>query len=255
MISQFKISKLGEFGLLIEGLESDDNQYLSEDNPSVTQGAYRWDHSVTVNTISTLSAEGVESFEKYTVVDHAACCTDRQEESSLSKDGLYRISHIILPIKAWVDHVLAVEENFNMYDDVYYYNPENNKFYRWGPTTSTEVEFAQIYNQIPSSRNTIIRSDKNTFLIPRLNKCFNVLVKDLLSCLPKLGGGYEKCITPELSKQMSDRDLIWMFINVINYNSQVGNLYEAQRFLEKLNRCNVICSNNQIKTTTNGCGC
>jgi hypothetical protein len=44
--------------------------------------------------------------------------------------------------------------------------------------------------------------------MPRLNKCFNVLVKDLLSCLPKLGGGYEKCITPELSKKISDRDLI-----------------------------------------------
>lgn len=255
MDSIFKISKLGEFGLLIEGLESDSGQYLSEDNVSVTHRAYRWDHSVTINTISTLNAEGVESFEKYTVVDHDVCCTDRQEERSLSKDGLYRISHIILPIKAWIDHVLAIEGNFDMYDDVYYYNPENKKFYKWGPTTSTEVEFAQIYNQIPLDRNTIIRSDKNTFLMPRLNKCFNVLVKDLLSCLPKLGGGYEKCITPELSKKISDRDLIWMFINVINYNLQVGQLYEAQRFLEKLNRCNIICGNNQIKTTTNGCGC
>jgi hypothetical protein len=46
-----------------------------------------------------------------------------------------------------------------------------------------------------------------------------------------------------------------MFINVINYNLQVGQLYEAQRFLEKLNRCNIICGNNQVKTTTNGCGC
>ena len=66
MDSIFKISKLGEFGLLIEGLESDSGQYLSEDNVSVTHRAYRWDHSVTINTISTLNAEGVESFEKYT---------------------------------------------------------------------------------------------------------------------------------------------------------------------------------------------
>lgn len=41
MESIFKISKLGEFGLLIEGLESDSGEYLSEDNPSVTHGAYR----------------------------------------------------------------------------------------------------------------------------------------------------------------------------------------------------------------------
>jgi hypothetical protein len=43
MESIFKISKLGEFGLLIEGLESDTDpkQYLSDDNASVTHRAYR----------------------------------------------------------------------------------------------------------------------------------------------------------------------------------------------------------------------
>lgn len=41
MDSIFKISKLGEFGLLIEGLESDAGQYLSPDNVSVSYRAYR----------------------------------------------------------------------------------------------------------------------------------------------------------------------------------------------------------------------
>lgn len=38
MDSIFKISKLGEFGLLVEGLEADGGQYLSEDNVSVKIG-------------------------------------------------------------------------------------------------------------------------------------------------------------------------------------------------------------------------
>ena len=31
-------------------------------------------------------------------------------------------------------------------------------------------------------------------------------------------------------------------------------LYEAQRFLEKVNKCNGICGN-PLNTTYNGCGC
>jgi len=41
MESIFKISRLGEFGLLIEGLESDAGQYLSQDNVSISHRAYR----------------------------------------------------------------------------------------------------------------------------------------------------------------------------------------------------------------------
>lgn len=43
MESLFKISKLGEFGLLIEGLESEPESdgYLTEDDPLVSGSSYR----------------------------------------------------------------------------------------------------------------------------------------------------------------------------------------------------------------------
>ena len=43
MESLFKISKLGEFGLLIEGLESDpaEFQYLTENDPLISDRNYR----------------------------------------------------------------------------------------------------------------------------------------------------------------------------------------------------------------------
>jgi len=41
MESLFKISKLGEFGLLIEGLESDSAQYLTEEDPLISDRNYR----------------------------------------------------------------------------------------------------------------------------------------------------------------------------------------------------------------------
>jgi len=45
-----------------------------------------------------------------------------------------------------------------------------------------------------------------------------------------------------------------MFINAIKYSLDSKKLYEAQRFLEKVNKCNGICGN-PLKTTYNGCGC
>ena len=119
MDSIFKISKLGEFGLLVEGLEADGGQYLSEDNVSVSHRAYRWDHSITINTLSLLNSEGTEDFQSYTVVDHLECCSDRQE-IQLTKDGLYRISHIILPTKTWIDYAIQIGETFSLYNDIYY---------------------------------------------------------------------------------------------------------------------------------------
>lgn len=41
MESVFKISKLGKFGLLIEGLESELKQYLTEDDPLISDRNYR----------------------------------------------------------------------------------------------------------------------------------------------------------------------------------------------------------------------
>jgi hypothetical protein len=79
-----------------------------------------------------------------------------------------------------------------------------------------------------------------------LNKCFSTLVKDILKDLPT-------CNSTTLDKKVNDRDLIWMFINVIKYCLNTAQLYEAQRFLEKLNKCNTICTD--IKPSSNGCGC
>ena len=121
MESVFKISKLGEFGLLIEGLESELKQYLTEDDPLISDRNYRWEHSVTINTLATVNSEGLESFKQYYVVDHEDCCNDRLEVQ-LDKDGLYRIAHIILPTRTWMDAFIAAGESLTLYDKIYFYD-------------------------------------------------------------------------------------------------------------------------------------
>ncbi len=252
MESIFKISRLGEFGLLIEGLESDAGQYLSLDNVSISHRAYRWDHSVTINKIYYVNAEGTETPRGYHVVNHEECCTDRLE-IQLDKDGLYRVAHIILPTKVWIDYAIEIGEIFNLYNKVYFY--DNGKFYLWGPTTNTEVSIDIIAAEYPADTNTIIRSDKNTFAMYYLNSCFNTLLKDLLKDVPKVGNNCEICSDDSFDKKVKNRDLMWMFINIIKYSLDMGKLYEAQRFLEKFWRCNNFCGNTNLKTISNNCGC
>lgn len=263
MKSIFKISRIGEFGLLIEGLEAEgeDIQYLSE-SLTISNDAYKWTQSVTINTVSTLNASGDETFEKYYVVDHEDCCNDRLEVQ-LKKDGLYRIAHIILPTKQWIDDYIEFNDNpaedFDYFDKIYYY--DDGKFYLWEVDSNkgTEVEFKTIYDEIPSddesdesNRNTIVRSDKNTFAMYYLNDCFGKLLKNILRDFSR---DCVNCSSDTNSKKIADRDLMWMFINVIKYSLDCGELYEAQRFLEKFNRCNIICDYHNLKKWDNDCGC
>lgn len=260
MQSIFKISKRGKFGLLIEGLESDNSEYLLDLDVNLSHRSYTWEHSVTVNTLATLNASGDETFVSYHIVEHSEeeCCDDRLEVQ-LKKDGLYRIAHIILPTKDWIQHSLDSYEAFNQYEKVYYY--DKGKFYLLnitetiidGEIISEEIDFETIYEEFPSDENTIIRSDKNTFVMYYLNNCFNNLLKTILNDFTK-----DHCVkTQEYNKRLIDRDIMWMFINVIKYSLESGDskLYEAQRYLEKFNRCNIICDNNLKPTNNNGCGC
>lgn len=260
MESKFKISKIGKFGLLIEGLEYEDKQYLNEgEDITISNRNYTWSQSVTINTLATVNSNGDETFQEYYVVDHEeVCCNDRLEVQ-LKKDGLYRIAHIILPTKKWIDDYIDSGEMFNQFNEVYYY--DNGKFYLLnipetedsGEIVREEIEFKTIYDEFPGEENTIIRSDMKTFAMHYLNDCFSKLLKNILKGFSK-----DECNTyssTEHSKKVADRDMMWMFINSIKYSLSRKEFYEAQRFLEKFNRCNVICDYDNLKFWNNDCGC
>ena len=96
MDSLFKISKYGTYGIVIEGLEKDNSEYLLETDILVSTRNYTYSHSVTINALASIDAAGTEKFETSSVNFHQDTSID-SSEFTLTKDGLYKVSHIILP--------------------------------------------------------------------------------------------------------------------------------------------------------------
>ena len=99
MEAQFKVSKSGEFGLLVEGLTGEADGYLSTESP-VSHRAYKWEHSVTLNVLFALDSGGERTYVDRSIVKHIGE-DDGYDVSKfdLKKDSLYEIVHMIIPTK------------------------------------------------------------------------------------------------------------------------------------------------------------
>lgn len=257
MDSLFKISRLGTYGITIDGLETDSSEYLVEGTDIlISTRNYAYSQTATINVLSYLDSTGAETFETYGINNHSLPIDS--QEFLLTKDGLYKISHIILPTQVWLEYVLARDSfALDAYNLIYYYNTLDGKFYIYSNGNSSEVQLTSILNApyidsvLPEDKvSTVIRADKNTFIMYYINDCFGKLSKELLLSL------HNNCnVNSESHKQkIFNRDLLWMGINVIKYSLEVSQYYEAQRILEELTRCGNLCDTSIINPTY-GCGC
>ena len=257
MDSIFKISRSGTYGITVDGLETDSSEYLVEGTDIlISTRNYAYSQTVTINVISYLNSSGTETFETYEVNNHSLPLDT--QEFLLSKDGLYKISHIILPTQVWLQYVLGRDPNaLSAYNLIYYYNTTDSKFYLYANNNSTEVQLTTILSApyvdsvLPEDKvSTVIRADKNTFIMYYLNDCFGKLSKELLVSLQS------NCNINDSSykQKIFNRDVLWMGINVIKYSLAVSQYYEAQRILEDLTRCGNLCDTSLINPTY-GCGC
>ena len=262
MKAQFKVSKIGEFGLLIEGLTGEAGGYLSGLTPA-SHRAYKWEHSVTLNVLFELDSDGNRTYVDRSVVIHKGE-DDGYDKSKfdLKKDSLYEIVHMIIPTKEWLDLMVELgeitSEVFKQYTDLYYYDSSEGekKFYLSIREDGTEVSVKEavmedLYKVENKITTTVVSDFGTVFRYPHLERCYHTLVKNLLQCVKS----NSNCPSAELIIRERERDLIWMFLSVMKYSIDIGNHFEAQRYLERLNRCNNICSDTKIYRKDNGCGC
>lgn len=262
MEAQFKVSKIGEFGLLIEGLTGEAGGYLNGPS-SVSHRAYKWEHSVTLNVLFELDSDGNRTYVDRSVVIHKGKDDGYDKsEFDLKKDGLYEIVHMIIPTKEWLDLMVELgeitSEVFEQYTDLYYYDSSEGekKFYLSVRKDGTEVSVKEavmedLYKVENKITTTVVSDFGTVFRYPHLERCYHTLVKNLLQCVKS----NSNCPSAELVIRERERDLIWMFLSVMKYSIDIGNHFEAQRYLERLNRCNNICSDTKIYRKDNGCGC
>lgn len=208
MNSLFRISKIGTTGIQVDGLESDNGEYISPEGVWVSTRNYTYLHSVTINTLTSITSDGVETFQQYKVTDHTTNPLDTSL-FTLSKDGLYGISHIILPNQTWLAYILETESSsLSNYSNIYYYNTTDSKIYKYTSGISSEITISELLladyadPTVTTLGTTIIRSDKNTFIMYYINTCFNNACKNLLTQIPK------SCINDDIKQQIFYRDTL-----------------------------------------------
>jgi hypothetical protein len=249
MDSVFKVCKQGTCGISITGLENDNNEYLT-DETTVSIRNYTFLQSATINAITSIKSDLTETLDTYGVVTHETGVVD-ESDFDMSTDGLYKVTHIILPTDTWL--TLAISKNgISTYTLIYYYDTTAKVIKKYTSGVSTEVTIDELLEVNASDTTTIIRADKNTFCLCRLNQCFYKLCKALFSSLPS------KCYNKldENKSMIYNRDIIWMAINIIKYLIEQSQYYEAQRILEEVTQCGSICNNIIVdKNSGGGCGC
>lgn len=237
MDSIFKITKSSSCGITISGLEKDNSEYLAEDaSVLVSTRNYTYSHTITLNIFNS-----VTSAEQFTIQGTQIVSHEGLDECNFTFpiDGLYQVSHMIIPTDVWINYVVAHDATaLNNYTLVYYYDTVNHKFLKYGSTA--EVTIDEIF-QVNSTTSTIIRGDKLTFSICKLQAQLYCVCQSLFNNLLQ-------CKTPVQDRQ--NRDIIWMAINAIKYLLDIGQYYEAQHTLERVSSCVTLNT-----TATNGCNC
>lgn len=254
----FKICKKGTCGLTVTDLNDEDYQIVSMIN---TSGLiyYTFEESSTINALVSISYNDERVIRATDITTHSVVVNDQtgettnvtdESEFEFEVDGLHSIYHIIVPTAEYVEKYRS--QLYTYFPNGVYFT-DNGKVYFLN--SDLEVEDAEIETlfDINTEGTTIIREEKNTFSLCNLEKCFAGICKALLSDLCP-----EKCDTRDkYSQQIYNRDLVWMAINVIKYCIELGQYYEAQRYLELINGCGEFCSQymsaNKVKGI--GCGC
>lgn len=239
MESIFKICKTDAFGIEISANE---DQYLLE-GAEISFRNYEYLQSVSLNVVHKITYDGNYDLKEVSIIHHVGCDLSRY---TFEDDGLYEISHLIIPTKEYIER-LNLEQK-NEYSILYYYDLEKGKFYKLSDK-SEEVNVLEII-EIDSDSTTVVKDSMKIFCLSYLQACLYNINKRLINdintkCLGKVNYDKETVIS---------RDLILMSVNIINYLLERESYFEALRILESITQCGNLCGKLNIKKE-NGCGC
>lgn len=238
----FKICKTGSNTIKVVGLEREDHQY--SDTLVDKAGVFSYADTVTINIFSSLNHQEEVIDLQYNVNKHNSL--EDCSEFSFTRDGVYRIHHIILPTLNWYSKVLEKKYDLSKYGDLYIYSDErvfkivNNI---WNPIDIKDIPFID-----PLINATLTFDIQYTFNSYQLQECYYKFCKSYFDNLDNI------CDEKD-SQFIKNRDLLWMSINVIKYLLDFGRLFEAQKIIEKLYKCSNLCYHTKKIVTNEDCGC
>lgn len=233
----------------ITDVTQDSNEYIPE-NIQVTlpynqNNKFKYSETCTINIIQ-YNSTTEQSIVGTIFSPH--CSYLDEAYYAMNKDGYYTITHLILPTTEWLQSELQKEESI-LDGSMTIYVTDGNKIYHYSNNELSEVE-SQVMIEVNDEDTTISRVSVDTFSICYLYKCYINLCKQILNNLNI------RCLgnNDNLSQETFNRDFLWMSINIIKYHVEFDKLLEAQRLIEKLDKCGSLCGHTTLNKISS-CGC
>lgn len=183
-----------------------------------------------------------EDFVKGFVHEHQN--SDVINRFKIKYDGRYVVTHAVIPTEKWV---LENQESIAQYSPILFFKDGN--IYRYGeaepidPMTLDEESLASSNVQI---------EQKDVFVLFNLWQCYLNYCKKLFEGECSQDSNCDNGCDDELTK---NRNLLWIFLNAIQYCMKLGMPDKAQELLENISGgCNTLCSNEMFSKDYN-CGC
>lgn len=248
MTSNFEICRYGHCGITI--IDNHYTDYIPEESSIMLPREFKFLDTITLNVLINITLDKsnnpVSKVLWFGFNEHLEDSFDQSCIADL-EDGLYRVVHFILPLER-----IVTEEFKKQYSNVYYYCDDGNIRNTGHEIVSIE-ELIEINSECEDEQGrctSIVRRDKETFNMCKLEDCFYHICRNTLSnfcgrCLNKLKNSQQ---------DIFNRDLIWMSINIIKYLLSFNQYLEALRVYNTITNCGNIC-HNYITKESNGCGC
>lgn len=270
----FKLCQHTFKGIVVSGYDD----YPAYDNTFDIENPFTFEDSVTLNSLTYLGYDGEDKIVDIKISEHVFVQDSTiikpipaPDETLLKfrEDGMYSVSHLLIPTKEWViKRLLDTPNLMEIYPNgVFYY--VDQKLFQLTEKAKDSLEEVELEDgniaytfkddsviskdviaQINTEDSNILRTCQETFSIADLKHCFYNICKMILS------SSCVACETEDLKSLIKDRDLVWMLINVINYCIDLGLFREAQRHLLWIENCGSPCFKYEInKNGGNKCGC
>ncbi len=227
--------------LQITDVTQEYNEYLPEDNNYyIEPGRYKYSDTATINVIRYKTFKAEEPQILKTIITNHKIDNDivylDEAYYNLQKDGHYIIDHIVLPTTEFV-----YSHNVNNV-----YATDGAHIYKYVNNVPEECDIQEILESNPQSiiHQGVSIASQETFSICHIHNLY------LEECKKQLESAMINRCSSANYKSNFNTDLIWMAINAIRYNIELGHLCQAQSILEDLIGCN-----NYNLETNHGCSC
>ena len=230
MISKLKLNKIQED--LVQVIDK------SEYDCSSLPAKFLYEDTISINYLQKLTSDSNKVKQVY-ISEH-----DSNEETvfKISEDGYYRINHLIIPTKEWIDKVDL--ENIVKFDKVYFYMEGNIYEYNFKIKKATEVN-PIILLGVCDLKTTVFSSEEDFFLINNLKNCLANITNQKFA--------RQNCKHPKDVLLNTRIEYLQMIYNILDYNISCGNLLEAENILEDFLTCYNICNEKNIKVSDCNC--